>query len=141
MKKIILFIFALVLSFQTINAQVVLDTNGVTIKWTGTSVPSTYFVQASPRGTMEWFAIVNDSTRINITDYAKNVPSGRNFFTPPGSLTPIPFDNIVTSLLSNMSNMFYFAKNFNQPIGSWACASYQVSCWQTVFISEIANFL
>ena len=119
MKKIILFIFALVLSFQTIKAQVVLDTNGVTIKWNGTSVPSNYFVQASPRGTLEWFAIVNDSTKNNITAYAKNIPSGRIFFTPPGSLNPIPFDNIVTSLLSNMSHMFYFAKNFNQPIGSW----------------------
>ena len=40
MKKLLLFIFALVLSSQTINAQVVLDTNGVTIKWIGTTVLS-----------------------------------------------------------------------------------------------------
>ena len=74
MKKILLIIFALVLSSQTIKAQVVLDANGVTIKWTGTTVPSPYFVQASPRGTMEWFVIVSDSTKNNITDYALNNP-------------------------------------------------------------------
>ena len=74
MKKIVLLIITLFLTVQTIKAQtVVLDANGVTVKWTGTTVPSPYFVQASPRGTLEWFAIVNNTTKINITDYAKNI--------------------------------------------------------------------
>ena len=39
MKKIVLLIITLFLTAQTIKAQtVVLDTNGVTVKWTGTTV-------------------------------------------------------------------------------------------------------
>ena len=70
MKRILLLIILLITTAQTIHSQtVVLDTNGVTVKWTGTTVPSPYFVQANPRGTgMEWFAIVDNSTTINITN-------------------------------------------------------------------------
>lgn len=120
MKKLLLLLISLFVTAQTINAQtVVLDANGVTIKWTGTTVPSPYFVQASPRGTMEWFAIVDNSTKSNITNYAKNIQSGITYFTPPSSSTPIPFDNIVTTLVTDMFEMFISAANFNQPIGSW----------------------
>ena len=119
MKKILLLIFAFVLCSQTIKAQVVLDANGVTINWMGTTVPSPYFVQASPRGTLEWFAVVSNATKGNITNYAKNNPSGITFFTRPGSSTPIPFNNIVTSLVTDMSSMFSGATSFNQNISSW----------------------
>jgi type 1 fimbria pilin len=63
MKKLVFLIITLVFYSQTIKAQtVVLDANGVTVKWTGTTVPNPYFVQANPRGTeMEWFAIVDNS--------------------------------------------------------------------------------
>ena len=119
MKKILLLV-VLALTAQTIKAQaVVLDANGVTIKYTGTSVPSPYFIQASPRGTLEWFAIVDNTTKSNITNYAKNIQSGKTYFTPPNSTTPIPFNNIVTTLVTNMSDMFGFATAFNQPIGAW----------------------
>ena len=119
MKKILLLII-LALTAQTINAQaVVLDSNGVTIKWTGTSAPSLRWVQASPRGVLEWFAIVDNNTKSNITDYAKNVTSGITYFTPSGSSTPIPFDNIVTTLVTDMRSLFYNVSAFNQPIGSW----------------------
>jgi surface protein len=121
MKKLLLLIFALVLSSQTIKAQVVLDANGVTIKWTGTTVPSPYLIQASPRGTLEWFAIVNNSTKSKITEYAKNNPVGKNYFIPPGSSTPIAFNNIVTTLVTDMSRMFYYDGfyYFNYPLESW----------------------
>ena len=143
MKKLLLLIFTLVLSSQTIKAQVVLDANGVTIKWTGTTVPSPYFVQASPRGTLEWFAIVSNTTKSNITDYARGIQSGITYFKPVGSSTPIPFNNIVTTLVTDMGNilsntaisqsieswdvsnvtnmagMFVNATLFNQPIGPW----------------------
>jgi surface protein len=119
MKKIVLLIITLFLTVQTIKAQtVVLDANGVTVKWTGTTVPSPYFVQANPRGTLEWFAIVDNSTKSNITAYAKNIQSGITYFTRPSTTTPIPFNNIVTTLVTD-SGMFYFATAFNQPIGSW----------------------
>ena len=121
MKRILLLIILLSTTSQTIHSQtVVLDANGVTVKWTGTTVPTPYFVQANPRGTgMEWFAIVNNSTTSNITNYAKNIPSGITFFTRPGTTTPIPFDNIVTTLVTNMSFMFYQVTSFNQLISSW----------------------
>ena len=121
MKRILLLFILLITTAQTIQSQtVVLDTNGVTVKWTGTTVPSPYFVQANPRGTgMEWFAIVDDSTTSNITDYAQNIQSGITYFTLPGSSTPIAFNNIVTTLVTNMYRIFYNAFTFNQPIGSW----------------------
>jgi surface protein len=119
MKKL-LFLVVLALTTQTIKAQaVVLDANGVTIKWTGTTLPSPRFVQASPRGTLEWFAIVDNITKRNITDYAKYYSSGTTFFTPAGSSTPIPFNNIVTTLVNDMSSLLKGITNFNQPIGSW----------------------
>jgi surface protein len=90
---------------------------GATIKWTDNTVPSNRFVQANPRGTgNEWFVIVDDSTKSNITDYAFG---NSNFFIPSGESTPIPFNNIVTTLVTNMFGMFYGATAFNQPIGSW----------------------
>jgi surface protein len=120
MKKIVLLIITLFLTAQTTKAQtVVLDANGVTVKWTGTTVPSPYFIQASPRGTLEWFAIVDNTTKINITNYAQNIQSGINYFKPPGSLPLISFDNIVTTLVTDMGDMFGNATSFNQPIGSW----------------------
>ena len=119
MKKLLLLIFGLVLSSQTIKAQVVLDANGVTIKWTGTTVPSPYFIQASPRGTLEWFAIVSDATKSNISDYAGYTQTGIAYFTRPGSSTPIPFNNIITSLVTDMSFMFANNFYFNQDISSW----------------------
>ena len=121
MKRILLLIILLITSAQTIQSQtVVLDANNITVKWTGTSVPSPYFVQANPRGTgMEWFAIVNNSTKSNITAYAKNIQSGITYFTRPSTTTPIPFDNIVTTLVTETASMFNGASSFNQPIGSW----------------------
>jgi surface protein len=130
MKKILLLIITLFLTAQTIKAQtVVLDVNGVTVKWTGTTVPSPYFVQANPRGTgMEWFAIVNNTTKSNITAYAKNIQSGITYFKPPSSTTPIPFNNIVTTLVTDMSYMFTYSTPsnnvvttliFNENICSW----------------------
>lgn len=121
MKKLLLLFISIVFTAQTSKAQtVVLDSNGVTIKWTGTTVPSPYFVQANPRGTgMEWFAIVDNSTRNNITNYAKNIQSGITFFTRPSTSAPIPFNNIVTTLVTNMSSLFENINNFNQAISSW----------------------
>ena len=121
MKRILLLIVLLITTAQTIQSQtVVLDTNGVTVKWTGTTVPSPYFVQANPRGTgMEWFAIVNNTTKNYITNYAKNIQLGITYFTPPSGTTPIPFNNIVTTLVTNMENMFNSASAFNQPISAW----------------------
>ena len=89
MKKALLLIISLFLTAQTIKAQTVeLDLNGVTIKWTGTAVPSQYLIQASPRGTLEWSAIVNDNTKNKISNYAQNETSGIDYFTPTGESTP-----------------------------------------------------
>ena len=69
----------MVIGFQTIKSQTVaLDANAVTIKVTGTAVPSPYLIQASPRRTLEWFAIVDNSTRINY-NYQKNHEYSEDF--------------------------------------------------------------
>ena len=120
MKKILLLFITLFLTTQTTKAQtLVLDSNGVTVKWTGTTVPTPYLIAASPRGILEWFAIVDNTTKSNISSYARNNQSGITYFTPPFSSTPIPFNNVVTTLVTNMSNLFNNCATFDQPIASW----------------------
>ena len=129
----------------TVPSLLSLDSNGATIKYNGNAadVPtsSALFIQADPRGTgSEWFAVINDGMKAAISAYAAgtNAP-----FIPSGSV-PVPFNNIVTTLMTDlhstfrdrtsfnqpisswdtsnvvdMQNMFYSAMNFNQPIGSW----------------------
>jgi surface protein len=96
-------------------------TNGVTIRYTGTvptSIPR--FIISNPRGTgMEWFAVVTDSSKSQITSYADNLTSVRTYFTPSGRSIPVTFNNIVTTLMTNMASMFHSVTTFNQPIDSW----------------------
>ena len=98
-----------------------LATNGVTIRYTGL-VPTTepLFIQANLRGTgMEWFAVVTDNSIGYINSYAKNIQAGIDYFKPPGQANPVIFNNIVTTLVTNMSEMFYNATSFNEDISSW----------------------
>ena len=104
--------------------------NRVTIRYTGTaqavinafnsSPPSPLFIQANPRGSgLEWFAVVNDSMRQAIINYAISPNVTNPFFTPQGQTTSVPFNNIVTTFITDMSSMFNGAQAFNQPINSW----------------------
>ena len=113
--------------------------NGVTVKFIGNSstVLSTApkFVYANPRGTgSEWFAVVDNSANAKtmIRNYA-------NYFSNPAALAMstgdyftnganglVAFNNIVTTLMTDMSNLFNpdgftspNASGFNQPIASW----------------------
>ena len=103
---------------------VVLDANGITIKYVGSSslVPtsSALFIEANPRGTgMEWFAVVKYGMKQAITDYAKGASSTPFERIPGDDSTLVPFNNIVTSLMTDMSYMFYGAIAFNGNISSW----------------------
>ena len=104
-----------------------LAANGVTIQYTppvGYTPPSfPLFVQENPRGTgLEWFAIVNQDAKSYITSYAKNRPAGTNYFTSLNSGL-ISFNNIVTTLTTDMGGMFANATTFNQDISSWDTSS------------------
>jgi surface protein len=104
-----------------------LDANGVTVKSTMPLLPSSpipLFVQANLRGTLEWFAIVNNSSKTNITNYANGlVTDGSSIFIPTGQnpalTTPVLFNNIVTTFMTDMSSLFEGASTFNSYIGSW----------------------
>ena len=97
--------------------------NGVTIKYNrnANTVPNNMplFIEADPRntGSNEWFAVVNDSSKQQITSYAKNQQDGINYFTTSGQL--VPFNNIVTTHMIDMSVMFQNASTFNESIESW----------------------
>ena len=96
--------------------------NNVTIQYAGAAgdVPNNMprFIEANPHGTGdEWFAVVNDSSKTQITSYAKNEQSGISYFTTSGQL--VPFNNIVTTLMTDMSTMFINTTTFNSNIGSW----------------------
>ena len=99
-----------------------LNVNGVTIQYVGSAATVTTtpkFIEANPRGTgMEWFAVVTDSSATQITSYAKNETAGRNYFTVSGQSSPVPFNNIVTTLMTHMG-FFNNVQTFNQPIASW----------------------
>jgi surface protein len=96
-----------------------LDANGVTVKYRGaalTTVP--LFINANLRGTgSEWFAVVNDTSKSAITDYATSMAPGFNFTNSYGNV--VHFNNIVTTLVTSMANLFQSAFTFNQNIGSW----------------------
>jgi surface protein len=109
---------------------VMLHTNGATLKYTLSSIPSgqsnPYIIQV-PEGSGTYYAIMssnNDDSKSKIQAYAMFVGSNPNpttatpSFTAPDN-TPIPFNRIVTTLMTNMSLLFYDARGFNQPINSW----------------------
>jgi surface protein len=108
---------------------VMLDTNGVTLKYTLSSIPSgqpnPYIVQVS--GT--YYAVMssnNDDSKSKITAYAANFsqPITNPYVSPfVANGTKIPFNQIVTTLMTDMSNMFYSIGNFNSNISSWDTSS------------------
>ena len=108
---------------------VILDTNNVTLKYTSSSIPSgspnPYIVQVS--GT--YYAVMNNSqdSKSKIRAYAANFsqPITNNtaisHFLANG--TKIPLNQIVTTLMTDMSFMLEGVPYFNQPIGSWDTSS------------------
>lgn len=104
---------------------IMLDTNGVTLKYTSSSIPSgqsnPYIVQVS--GT--YYAVMssnNDDSKSKITAYAANFsqPITNPYVSPfVANGTKIPFNRIVTTLMTDMSNMFYNAAYFNQNLSTW----------------------
>ena len=104
----------------------VLESNGVTIRYTGSPItqstlPRPHFINADirRRGTPEWFAVVDDRHRQAIANYARvtDTTTFRSNPLDPNSL--VPFNNIVTTNMRNMSSMFANADTFNYPIESW----------------------
>jgi len=105
-------------------------TSSGTLKYTGVaSLPTNpYFLTTNPRGSNELFAIVNDASIPLLKAYAtaigklqaiRTVPENNavTAFTSGGS--PVPFNNIVTTFVTNMDALFASATTFNQAIGSW----------------------
>ena len=98
--------------------------NNVTIQYTGAAgdVPNNMprFIEANLRGTgMEWFAVVKNGMKQAITDYAKGTSNTPFVRIPGNNSTLVQFNNIVTTLMTDMSEMFNRADTFNSDIGSW----------------------
>ena len=98
--------------------------DGVTVKYILPSLSSSpTFIQVNLRGTLEWFAVVNQSSKAMITSYAKGESAGTNHFTPSGQTppvtTPVLFNNIVTTFMTDMSYLFDNNSAFNSDISSW----------------------
>ena len=114
--------------------------NGVTIKYDANpaDVPTSTakFIHADPRGTgMEWFAVVKNGMKNIIKSYSIS-SAWAGSFTPPSETSPVPFNNIVTTLMTDMSSMFYLSSTFNQLIESWDTSN--VTDMQTMFYGAIA---
>jgi surface protein len=97
----------------------ILGTNGITVEYIESfilTVPR--FIQANPRGTgLEWFAVVNDTSITEITNYATN--GSLSYFSPSGESVPVIFNNIVTTLMTDYEGLFYNIRTFNNDISSW----------------------
>ena len=96
--------------------------NNVTIQYMGAAddVPNNMplFIQADTRntGSNEWFDVVKDGMNEAMHNYAR----GWDYttFRPPGQSSPVPFNNIVTTHMTNMSNIF-LGSTYNQSLNSW----------------------
>ena len=92
----------------------------MTIQYVGVAAAVTTtpkFIQANLRGSTEWFAVVNQIMKSSITNYeSNNVPFRRDSADPA---TAVTWNNIVTTLMTNMESLFRDNSTFNQPIGSW----------------------
>ena len=136
-----------------------LAANGVTILHTppvGYTPPSfPFFIQANPRGRVtgpEWFAVVDNSATPFINAYAKNRATGQFYsdngsgiiyFKAPGQLQPVPFNNIVTTHMTNMYGLFYEVGVFTDNVSSWDTSNvtnmYR-AFWESSFNSEINDW-
>jgi surface protein len=102
--------------------------NGVTIQYNrnANTVPDdrALFIQANPRGTgLEWFAVVKNNMRSAINDYARGTDNTKfcRILNDPSTL--IPFNNIVTTHMTEMYSMFFDAQAFDQDISGWDVSS------------------
>ena len=98
-----------------------LNANTVTVQYTGNAVDvptaAPLFFQANPRGIgVEWFAVVKQGMKTAISSYASGTDGP---FKPPGQSVAVPFNNIVTTLMTDMSHLFNGHASFNHPIASW----------------------
>jgi surface protein len=98
--------------------------NNVTIMYTNSRLPDNtatpLFIPVNLRGTgNEWFAVVDNRHLQAIQNYVRGLPAASALFTPPGQSSPVSFNNIVTTLMTDMSGMFAGATSFNSEISSW----------------------
>lgn len=92
-----------------------------TLKWVGAAPSGSKFVQSNVLGNGdEWFYIATNIDKTYINNYAKGISTnGSSIFTPSGESSPIPFNNIVTTLMTDMSLMFAGAGTFNSDMSKW----------------------
>jgi surface protein len=94
--------------------------NNTTIRYFGNAAAVTstpLFIQANFRGYTEWFAVVNQTMKTSIVNFFKGSTADA-FFTAPGQSYPITKNNIVTTLMTSLSNLVYVT-SFSGDLDSW----------------------
>lgn len=98
--------------------------DGTTYRFIGTlpSGAANPYICKGPGGLH--FAVMNSNTsKSKIGSYAGGAGYDRtvinNMFTPSGESTPIPFNRIVTTLMTNFDYLFSGHDTFNQDISTW----------------------
>jgi surface protein len=111
-------------AFTVLEPSLTLAANGTTVKYIGNAndVPPSApkFVRSKLReNTTEWFAVVDNRHRQAITKYAKGTDTTTFRSNPNDPNSLVPFNNIVTTLMTDMNSMFLGAVEFDQPLNSW----------------------
>jgi len=102
-------------------------------------------------GTLQNFSLSG-----SISNWVSGPPLlGRYMWNPPNESSPVLFNNIVTTLMTDMSNMFSGTTTFNQPINSWDTSNVtnmygmfenstsfnkDISGWNVDLVSSYVNF-
>ena len=110
-------------------------TNTCTVSLIPQGVPNPYIVESSPGSGIYYAIMSNSSDSISkINAYAKNTNNAP--FIPNGQSSAVPFSNIVTTLMTDMSNMFYNAAYFNENLSTWDTSN--VTNMTSMFFSALA---
>jgi surface protein len=102
-------------------------------------------------GTLQNFSLSG-----SISNWVSGPPLlGRYMWNPPNESSPVLFNNIVTTLMTDMSNMFSGTTTFNQPINSWDTSNVtnmygmfqnaiefnqDISGWNVSLVTSYSNF-
>ena len=113
-------------------AELLLNANGMTIQYTGSAalVPTStpLYIYANPTGIgMQWYAVVKQKNGILTS------------LTPPGQSSPVLLNNVVTTLITDLSGFFNNRDSMFGKDATTGAYKNQISRWDTSNVTTMAS--